>query len=174
MNAINAFCRAVEIVAGILLGLVMLLIVASTFGRYALAMPVPDSFDVSRMLIGACLFWGFAVVGLRGGHIQVDLLVDLVGPRLRRWIDSFAWLVLFAFVCLLVWKVYDGTMSAMRSNQLTYDLRLPIWPFIGLICLGLVASAVTVAVKVWLIATGREALASAEAQEIEDVTHDTR
>lgn len=174
MGVINAFIRAIEIVAGLLLGGVMLLIVASTLGRYGFASPIPDSFDVSRLLIGACLFWGFAVVGLRGGHIQVDLLADAVGPRLRRIIDTFAWLLLFVFVCLLVWKVLDGTLSAMRSNQLTYDLRLPIWPFYGLIWLGILASLFSVAIKVWRIATGSEDLTSAEAQEIEDVTHDTR
>lgn len=174
MRAINRFIRAIEVIAGLLLGGVMLLIVASTFGRYGFAAPIPDSFDISRLLIGACLFWGFAVVGLRGGHIQVDLLADAVGPRLRRIIDSFAWLLLFLFVCLLVWKVLGGTMSAMRSNQLTYDLRLPIWPFYGLIWLGMLASLFTVGIKIWRIATGTETLASAEAQEIEDVSHDTR
>jgi TRAP-type C4-dicarboxylate transport system permease small subunit len=174
MRAINAICRSIEVVSGLLLGAVMLLVVASTLGRYALSNPIPDSFDIARLLIGACLFWGFAVVGLRGGHIQVDLLADLTGPRLRRAIDSFAWILLFVFVCLLVWKVMDGTLSAMRSNQKTYDLRLPIWPFYGLIWLGLLASAFTVALKVWLIMTGKQTLQSAEAQEIEDVAHDTR
>ncbi len=174
MRAIQAFCSAVELVAGLLLGLVMLLIVASTIGRYAFAAPIPDSFDISRLLIGACLFWGFAVVGLRGGHIQVDILADVLGPRLRRVVDSFAWLMLFAFVCLLAWKVFDGTASTMKSNQVTYDLRLPMWPFIGLIWLGIVASLVTVAAKLWLIATGQENLLSADAQELEDLTHGDR
>lgn len=174
MRAIHAFCSVVETVAGILLGLVMLLIVASTLGRYAFAVPIPDSFDVGRLLIGGCLFWGFAVVGLRGGHIQVDLLADTLSPTLRRIVDSFAWLMLFAFVCLLAWKVLDGTTSAMRSNQLTYDLRLPVWPFYGMIWLGIVASVVTVGAKVWLIATGQENLLSADAQEIEELTHGKR
>ncbi|MEK9881066.1 MAG: TRAP transporter small permease, partial [Paracoccaceae bacterium] len=109
-----------------------------------------------------------------GGHIQVDLLADFLGPRLRRVIDSFAWLMLFAFVCLLAWKVLDGTMNTMRSNQVTYDLRIPMWPFIGMIWLGIVASVFTVATKVWLIATGKDDLQSADAQEIEEFSHGER
>lgn len=174
MRAINTICRVIEVVAGLLLGGVMLLVVASTFGRYVFAEPIPDSFDIARLLIGACLFWGFAVVGLRGGHIQVDLLADFATPGIRRAIDTFAWILLFVFICLLVWKVWDGTLNAMTTNQKTYDLRLPIWPFYGLIWLGLAASFFTVGVKVWLLAMGRDKLTSAEAQEIEDVTHDTR
>jgi TRAP-type C4-dicarboxylate transport system permease small subunit len=174
MRAIQSFCAAIELIAGILLGFVMLLVVASTIGRYAIAAPIPDSFDISRLLIGACLFWGFAVVGLRGGHIQVDLMADMLSPKLRRLVDSFAWLMLFAFVCLLAWKVLDGTINTIRSNQVTYDLRLPMWPFIGLIWLGIMASLVTVATKLWLITTGRDNLLSAEAHEIEEFKHGQR
>ena len=174
MRAINLFIRGIEVVAALLLGAVMLLVVASTLSRYAFAAPIPDSFDIARLLVGACLFWGFAVVGFRGGHIQVDLLVDATGPRLRRVINSFAWAVLLLFAGLLVWKVYGSTLSAMRSNQLTYDLRLPVWPFYGLIWLGMLASLFTIAIKLWRIVSGRDHLTSAEAQEIEDVAHDSR
>lgn len=174
MRAITSLCRAIEVVAGILLGAVMVLVVASTLGRYAFASPIPDSFDIARLLIGACLFWGFAVVGLRGGHIQVDLFADMLGRRARRVVDTVAWATLLLFVCLLVWKVLDGTISAQRSNQVTYDLRLPLWPFMGLIWLGLVASVFTVLIKLWGIATGRQDLTSAEAQELKETTDGLR
>ncbi|MCU0906125.1 MAG: TRAP transporter small permease [Rhodobacteraceae bacterium] len=80
----ESFCRIVETIAAVLLRAMTVLVVVSTLGRYLLALPVPDSFDMSRMMLGACLAWGFAVIGLRGGHIQVDLVAAAVGPRLRR------------------------------------------------------------------------------------------
>ena len=173
-RTLEAFCRGVELVAGLLLGAVMLLIVASTFGRYAFATPVPDGFDISRLLVGACLFWGFAVVGLRGGHIQVDLVADLVPAGLRRVMDTFAWATLFVFVALLAWKVFDRMASAWRSNEATFDLRLPVWPFLGLIWLGILVSLVTVAIKTVRIARGDETLSSAEAQEIDEAARGLR
>ena len=173
-RAFEAFCRAVELVAGFLLGAVMCLVVASTLGRYAFAEPVPDSFDIGRLLIGACLFWGFAVVGLRGGHIQVDLFVDLLPAPARRVVDTFAWGLLMVFCALLAWKVFARTASAFRSGEATFDLRLPVWPFLGLIWLGILVSVLTAAVKTVRIARGLEGLQSAEAQEIEEAARGLR
>ena len=173
-RAIEAFCRTVELVAGVLLGAVMCLVVVSTIGRYAFAQPVPDSFDISRLLIGACLFWGFAVVGLRGGHIQVDLFADLLPAAAKRVVDTFAWGLLLVFCGLLAWKVFARTASAFRSNEATFALRLPVWPFLALIWLGILVSVVTVAIKTVRVARGLESLASAEAQEIDEAARGLR
>ncbi|MCW1931033.1 TRAP transporter small permease [Pararhodobacter zhoushanensis] len=171
---IEVFCRTVETIAAILLGIVMLLVVVSTFGRYALAMPVPDSFDISRYLLGACVMWGFAVIGLRGGHIQVDIIADMVGPRARRWIDTFAWALLLLFIALIAWKMLGRVQSAMRTNESTFELRLAAWPFLAVIWLGAAASVVTVSVKLLRIITGRELVDSADDRELEEATHGKR
>ena len=109
MRAINAICRSIEVVSGLLLGAVMLLVVASTLGRYALSNPIPDSFDIARLLIGACLFWGFAVVGLRGGHIQVDLLADLTG--------SFTVVFLLSCGVALLGAVSSSRLPSPRASR---------------------------------------------------------
>jgi C4-dicarboxylate transporter, DctQ subunit len=152
---IEAFCNAVDRVAGLLIAVVTLLVVASAFGRYFLASPIPDAFDLSRLLLGACIMWGFAAVGYRGGHISVDMVVEFLPPRARKWIEVFAWTVLLVFVGLLVWKMYGRVHSAWRSGEATFDLRLPVWPIMGVIWLGAVASLGTVSVRIWMLATGR-------------------
>lgn len=149
------FCQTVDRIAGVLIALVTLLVVGSAIGRYAFTWPIPDAFDVSRLLIGACIMWGFAVVGYRGGHISVDLLVEMVGRTSRRWIDVFAWAVTLFFCVLMSWKMFERVLSAMRSNEATFDLRLPVWPFLGLIWLGAVAAIVTVSVRLVQLATGQ-------------------
>jgi len=152
---IETFCDAVDRVAGTLIALVTLLIVASAFGRYLLAMPIPDAFDISRFLLGACMMWGFASVGWRGGHIAVDLFTAPLPDRVRRWIEVFAWTVLLLFVALLVWRMYGRVINAWRGNESTFDLRLPIWPMLAVIWLGALASLGTVAARIFMLATGR-------------------
>src|SRR5690606_2874433 len=98
---LERFCKVIEIVAGLLLLAVTILIVASTIGRYLFTWPIPDAFDFSRLMIAACIMWGFASVGYRGGHIKVDLFVEMMPPRVRRYVDIFAWGVLLFFVVLL-------------------------------------------------------------------------
>lgn len=173
-RALERFCRIVEIVAGLLLGAVTILIVVSTIGRYAFTYPIPDSFDLSRLLIAACIMWGFASVGYRGGHIMVDMFAEMMRPGLRKLVDIFSWAMLLLFVVLLTWKILERAMSAMRSNESTFDLRLVVWPLMFLIWLGAAASIVTVSVRLYLIATGRGSLDSSDIAELKEHTHDVR
>ena len=112
---IHKFCNGVETVAALLIACVTLLIVASAIGRYLVASPVPDAFDISRLLLGACMMWGFAVVGYRGGHISVDIFTLGLPDSVRRWIEVFAWLTLLFFVALLVWKMQARVVSQVPS-----------------------------------------------------------
>ena len=147
---LERFSEAVDLVAGILLGLCTLLVVASTIGRYVFSWPIPDSFDISRYLIGACMMWGFASLGYRGGHIAVDLIYEPLGPRGRRVLDVFAWALLLAFTALLAYMMFFRLTSAFNSNEATFDLRIPVWPLIGLIWLGCASAVVTTAVVPFL------------------------
>lgn len=174
IHYLERFCQAVEVIAGILLGAVTLLIVISTVGRYLLTWPVPDAFDVSRLMIGACIMWGFASVGYRGGHIKVDLFTEMLSPRLKRWADAFAWSMLLFFVLLLAWKMFVRTENAFRSNESTFDLRLAVWPLMALIWAGAAASVVTVFVRLYLVVTGRGTLESSEVNEMGEAANDQR
>lgn len=149
---------AIEVVAGCLLALITLLIVVSAIGRYLLAWPIPDAFDLSRLLIGAAILWGFASVGFRGSHIKVDLLAAALPRPARRAVDLLAWLVLLLFTGLLAWKMLARVQSAAASGEATFDLRLPAWPFLALAWAGVAVSLVTVLARIVIIATGRGSL----------------
>lgn len=143
--------RIIERIAGATLGLVTILIVISAIGRYGFARPVPDAFDLSRLVLGIAIAWGLASVAYHGTHIKVDLLAHAIGPRPRRWINLFAWLVLLIFTGLLTWKIWHRVMSSMRGGDATMDLRLDHWPFFLAIWLGLVAALFATAARLWLV-----------------------
>jgi TRAP-type C4-dicarboxylate transport system permease small subunit len=141
----------VERIAGVVLGLVTILIVVSAIGRYGFARPVPDAFDLSRLILGVAIAWGFASVAWRGTHIKVDLLAQAVGPGARRWINAFAWLVLLAFTAVMTWKIGQRVVAAMNGGDATMDLRLLHWPFFLAIFLGLLAAVLATAARLWRI-----------------------
>ena len=165
---LERFCKVVEAVAGLLLLACTILIVASATGRYLFTWPIPDAFDISRLLIGACIMWGFASVGYRGGHIKVDLFAELMSPRVRRIVDVFAWAMLLFFVTLLTWKMFERVESAMRSNEATFDLRISVWPLMALIWARTAVTIITVLVRLYLVATGRGELEHSESSEFGD------
>lgn len=164
---LESFTLGIEKIAGVLLGIVTVLIVVSAIGRYLFAMPVPDAFDLSRLLIGAAIMWGLASVGYRGSHIKVDLFAEMMPARIRRLCDLFAWLVLGAFTTVLFWKMSERVASAYASGEATFDLRLPAWPLMALIAAGVGVSIVTVAARILLIAKRQGGLDPHETIEIE-------
>jgi len=140
---------AVERVGGVTLGLVAALTFALVVLRYGFATGLPDGFDFSCLLQGIAIFWGIAVCTHRNGHIVVDLAWEVSGPRGRRWIDVVAAAITFGFLGLFAWVLVTKVQQTYQSNQLTYDLRLPIWPFHLAAGLGIAAAAGLGALRLW-------------------------
>lgn len=141
----------IEKIAGVFLAIIAVLVFASAIGRYAFSSSVPDAFDISRLMMGVAVMWGFASVGYRGSHIKVDLFVEMLPSSVRRWIDILAWLLLLTFTVLLAWKLLDRVESTFNSGEATFDLRLPVWPFMAVIWLGVAASVLTILVRIILL-----------------------
>ena len=104
--------------------------------RYFFSISIPDSYDFGRLLLGILIFWGIAATSYRGTHITVDLLWANVGPKWQRAIDVFATLVLLFVVAVQTWTLFDKVVSTRADNVLTFDLRLPTWPFFALAWIG--------------------------------------
>jgi C4-dicarboxylate transporter, DctQ subunit len=151
---IDRLATLVETIAGLLLAAITILVFASAIGRYAFAAPISDAFDVARLMLGVAVLWGFASVGYRGAHIKVDLVAELLPERVRAWLDAIAQLVLLLFTGLLAWMLLERVESAFASNESTFDLRLPVWPWLAAIWLGVVASVFTIVSRLVLVLLG--------------------
>ena len=97
--------------------------------RYFFGVSIPDSYDFGRLLLGVLIFWGIGATSYRGTHITVDLLWANVGPKYQRAMDVFATLVLLFVVAVQTYTLYDKVWTTRADNVLTFDLRLPTWPF---------------------------------------------
>ncbi len=75
---------------------------------------------------------------------------------------------------LLTWKIWGRILSAQGSGETTFDLRLPLWPFLALIWGGLAASCVTIAIKLIRIIAGVDMVASADNQELDEAKRGLR
>jgi TRAP-type C4-dicarboxylate transport system permease small subunit len=145
---------AIEKIAGLFLAAITVLVFASAIGRYAFAAPIPDAFDLARLLLGVAVLWGFASVGYRGAHIKVDLVAEVLPARLCFWLDVLASLVLLLFTVLLASMLLGRVESAYASSEATFDLRLKVWPWLAAIWLGVLASAFTITSRIVLMLLG--------------------
>jgi TRAP-type C4-dicarboxylate transport system permease small subunit len=148
-NAMDRFIDTIELIAAFFIGLVALDIFVSVLLRYFFSFQIPDSYDFGRLLLGIVIFWGIAATSYRGNHITVDLLYANVGPRLQRFIDVFATLVLLFVVTVQTYTLFDKVTGTRADHVLTFDLRLPVWPFFLVAWLGDVSAVFLIAVRTY-------------------------
>lgn len=140
MGAVSTvFLRVAEWIAAMSLCVAMLIVTASALGRYLLSMPIPDAFDISRMLIGAGIAWGLAAVELRGTHIRLELFSAQPRSLIGKSVVVFGWAAGLAFAGAVAWTMWGKVAGAVQQLTVTSDLRLPLWPFYGLIWGGIAA-----------------------------------
>ncbi len=136
-----------ERVAGAFLAFVVALTFVSVVLRYAFAWSIPDSYDLSRLFLGILIFWGIAVTGYRGDHITVDLLWNALPRRARHTLDLLATLFTLGCMAVFAWAMASKVLDELATDERTYDLRMPVWPFYLLAWLGLGASVLLLIVR---------------------------
>jgi TRAP-type transport system small permease protein len=148
-SRMDRFIDGIELLAAFFVGIVAADIFISVLLRYFFSYQIPDSYDFGRLLLGILIFWGIAATSYRGTHITVDLVYANVGPKLQRFIDVFATLVLLFVVSFQTYTLFDKVMSTRADNVLTFDLRLPTWPFFLVAWLGDVSAVLLIAVRTY-------------------------
>src|SRR5436309_10523254 len=148
-NAMDRFIDTIELIAAIFVGLVAADIFISVLLRYFFSFQIPDSYDFGRLLLGILIFWGIAATSYRGTHITVDLVWANVAPKFQRVIDVFATLVLLFVVTVQTYTLFDKVVTTRADNVLTFDLRLPTWPFFLVAWLGDVSAVLLIAVRTY-------------------------
>jgi TRAP-type C4-dicarboxylate transport system permease small subunit len=148
-SPMDRFIDTIEWLAAAFVGIVALDIFVSVLLRYFFSVSIPDSYDFGKLLLGILIFWGIAATSYRGGHITVDLLWSACGPRGKRWMDVFATLVLLFVVTVQTIMLFDKVRLTMADNVLTYDLRIPTWPFALVAWLGDVSAVLLIAIRTY-------------------------
>src|SRR6266498_2675944 len=139
----------IEWIAAVFVGVVAADVFISIMLRYFFSVQIPDSYNFGQLLLGILIFWGIAATSYRGTHITVDLLYANVGPRYQRAIDIFATLVLLFVVAVQTFTLYDKVWTTRADNVLTFDLRLPTWPFFALAWIGDVSAVILIALRTY-------------------------
>lgn len=148
-SLMDRFIDGIELIAACFIGIVAADIFISVLLRYFFSVQVPDAYDFGRLLLGILIFWGIAATSYRGTHITVDLVWANVGPRHQRFIDVFATLVLLFVVSVQTYTLFDKVIGTYNDHVLTFDLRLPTWPFFALAWAGDAAAVLLIAIRTW-------------------------
>jgi TRAP-type C4-dicarboxylate transport system permease small subunit len=166
-NRMDRFIDTIEWVAAFFVGIVAANIFLAVMLRNIFSVSIPDSYDFGRLMLGILIFWGIAATSYRGGHITVDLLWANVGPRYQRMIDVFATLVLLFVVTVQTYTLFDKVVGTYNDHVLTFDLRLPTWPFFAVAWAGDVSAVLLIAIRTYRLVFQPDKLTDEQVKPVE-------
>ena len=114
-----------------LIVVLMLLVVAEVFKRYALNAPTAWVFDASNMLYGTLFMMGGAYTLAQDGHVRGDFLYGNFKPRTQASIDLVLYIVFFLpGIAALTWSGWTYFQDSIAINEQTFNADpLPVYPF---------------------------------------------
>ena len=139
-----------EAVPAVLLLAMALLTSVSAATRYLINTPVPDEFEISRMLLSIVVCWGMAAAFHYNDHIRLDVFWGRAGPLARKILSRTGTVLSLVIVGIYSVALLFKVLDTMKAGLLTIDLGLSVWGFQFAAWLGTLASvAVLLAQAIW-------------------------
>lgn len=128
----------------ILLALVVTAEVAARAAGFALA----GAAETSGVLLALLVFLVMAHTQRIRGHVEIEAVVTLLPPALRRWTDVLSLLVCLVFTAVLAVTTAQAAWDSYLAKEFQVGtLPFPIWPVRAVIALGFVLLALQLAVQ---------------------------
>ena len=132
----DGFLDGTGYASGILLALIMLLVTVSVAMRYTFSLPIEGAEEISGYMILYSTFLGAAWVLKRGGHVSLEVFMDLLRPKRKVLLNCITSFISFLVLLLLFERSLMAAMDYyQRGTVLFYSvLRMRIhllyWPIV--------------------------------------------
>lgn len=116
-RVVRVLVTAERVLASLALLGTLVFVLLQVFSRYVLSTPFSWTEEMARLALVWLAFLAAGFVMARRGHITVDLLVERLGPKLRKVVNGFAILVVLVASALMMWAGYQlaSMMTALKS-----------------------------------------------------------
>lgn len=125
--------------------MMMVLTTADVIARYAFNSPTMWADEMASYLLIAIVFLGLAQNLRTDGHIRIDVVTNLVSPRVRQVLEVFAFAIAVLFSMVLIAGTWTRfTNFWLRHTLSDSPLMTPLWiamvpVVIGAVVLGFAA-----------------------------------
>lgn len=125
--------RTIEYLGGALLAADAAVVFLSVVFRYFLHQPFDWTEEVASGLMTTMVFLGAATVVGRSQHVGIEMLVQMLPPAPRAFVEGFAVWVTAAVSVILAWSIFDLMLDTAGQTTPT---GLPQWTFLAPLLLG--------------------------------------
>ncbi|GGK37572.1 TRAP transporter small permease subunit [Salinarimonas ramus] len=142
MRFVEALCARTGRLASLLVLPMIAIVLFEVSARYAFGAPTIWAGELVQILFGALFFLCGAEALKARAHVQVDLLHQAVGPRMRAGLNGFAHLLVLAYLLVLGFIVHERVIEAVaRLERTRTPWDPPIWPSWVVVALSIVLMA---------------------------------
>ena len=135
-KAVFVSCNLGKWVAGITLGLAMLLTTADVVWRYFFNHSIVAAHDVTELMMVVVVFLGLAYTASVKGHIRVNVVLSRLSERARAILDSITAIFSIAIFAVMAWRLGMHAWHSIIRGESTPTVRIPIGPFLSLAAVG--------------------------------------
>jgi TRAP-type C4-dicarboxylate transport system permease small subunit len=120
-----------------------LMVTSDVLTTRILAQPIPGVIKLSEAGLVLMLFLGLAVATRQRGHIRVDILVNRMGPRARRFCNAIGYLFTAVFFAVWTWQMWHMTVKSWSIREMaTGLLPYPLYLIKFILFLGLLTATI--------------------------------
>ena len=137
---IQFLARSTALLGGLILVALIVMMTITILGRSTGLGELTGSYELLEAGIAFAIFSFLPITQLYGAHATVDVFTSFLPARANRWIAAFWEVVLLLVILLIVWRLYEGTLSHFKRGGTTTFLQFPLWwPYTASFIAGLVA-----------------------------------
>lgn len=123
--------------ASVVLGFMMVFVFVGAVLRYLFNAPILGGNEVLELASVAAVMLAIPYCTVQNAHIRIDLLDRPLGETGRFLTEVLYRLLALPVFWFLVRAYVERMMDAMEYRDVTNLLNLPIWPFYGLVAVGM-------------------------------------
>jgi TRAP-type transport system small permease protein len=123
--------------AAVVLAMMMIFVFAGVTLRYLFNAPVLGSNEILELASVAVVMLAIPYCTVEDAHVRIDLLDSFLGRAGRAITDAIYRVLAIVLLFFLVRSYVGRTLDAWTYADTTNLLHIPIWPFYGLVVLGM-------------------------------------
>ncbi len=124
--------------SALFLAAMMLITVADVTLRALFNLPITGAYDLVQLFLVGTIFLSIPHVFLRDENIVIDFVDHVFGRTFVGLLKIVASLAGFVFIAVLSWKTFIPALDAMRFNEVSPDLAIPMTVHWSLMIAGIV------------------------------------
>jgi len=135
-KAIDWITKASHVLGQSITILMMFLVASDVVMRYVFNQSIAGALELTELMMVVIVFLAFAYVEHKDGHVRVDLVISLLTPKIRDYLECGVAMMGIAIFSVLALQSIMRFLYLWERGHVTGYLHIPVGPFLLVIAFG--------------------------------------